>query len=58
VVDLVNETGQNLLAIDGILFDENAAKALDDCRRNDTSSTHDSTPKISHTLHASFRFFL
>jgi hypothetical protein len=35
VVDLVNETGQKLLAIDGILFDENnyfAAKAGGDCR--------------------------
>jgi hypothetical protein len=35
VVDLVNETGEKLLAIDGILFDEKddfAAKAGGDCR--------------------------
>lgn len=45
VVDLVDETRQTLLAIDGRVHDVRG------------TSTHDSIPKISHTRHVSFRFF-
>jgi hypothetical protein len=59
VVDLVDEPGEELLAISFlniILMPQEPA--VIDCWYNDASSTHDSTPRTSHTLHASFRFFL
>lgn len=61
MVNLVDETGQRLLVIDGILFNENgcvAAEIAGNRRSNQREVTHDSTPRISHTLHASLRFFL
>ena len=59
MVDLVDEPKAELLAISLmniiLLLPEPGAI---DCWYNNTSGTHDSTPRTSHTLHASFRFFL